>query len=120
MLKSNADKNATDFREVYAVVVAEAMSVLGEGTSLITNFLEKKYSLTLSETADDPQALSEALGAALGGSMKIIQRRILRLLYERINLKFPSYMTNDFVGRIKEVRKAYEKLSPLNSPDVKL
>ncbi len=120
MPKRNDDKNAIDFRDVYADVVAEAMSVLGEGTSLITNYLEQKYSITLSETADNPKALSEALGAALDGSMKVIQRRILRLLYERINLKFPSYMTIDFVGRINEVRKAYENLSPSNSPDEKL
>lgn len=86
------------------------ISVLGEGTSLITNYLEQKYSITLSETADNPKALSEALGAALDGSMKVIQRRILRLLYERINLKFPSYMTIDFVERINEVRKAYNMI----------
>lgn len=120
MPKQNYDKNATDFRDIYADVVVEAMSVLGEGTSLITNYLEQKYSLTLSDTADNPEALSDALGGALGGSMKVIQRRILRLLYERINLKFPSYMTIDFVGRINEVRKAYENLSPSNLSDDKL
>jgi hypothetical protein len=114
--QNNNDKNDNDFGKIYAEVVTEAMSVLGEGTTLITNYLEQKYSITLADTADSPKALSEALGAALDGSMRIIQRRILRLLYERINIKFPSSMTIDFEERIIQVRKAYEKLGASSSP----
>lgn len=110
------DKSASTFDKIYAEVVAEAMSVLGEGTFLITNYLEQKYSITLADTADNPKALSEALCAALGGSMKVIQRRILRLLYERMSLRFPSYMTINFEEKIIEARKTYEKLGSSNPP----
>jgi hypothetical protein len=91
------------------------MSVLGEGTSLIVSYLEQKYSITLAETADNPKALSEALDAALDESRKIIQRRILRLLYERINIKFPSYMIINFEERISQAKKMYEKIESSNS-----
>lgn len=116
MPQPNNDKNRGDFDRIYAEVVAEAMSVLGEGTSVITNYLEQKFSFSLAETADNPKALSEALGSALGGSTRIIQRRILRLLYERMNMKYPSYMTIDFEERIFEVKKAHEKLGSSSPP----
>ena len=110
MAQDNNDKNRGDFAKIYAEVVAEAMTVLGEGTSVITNYLEQKYSISLADTADNPKALSEALSSALDGSARIIQIRILRLLHERMNMKYPSFMTIDFEEKILEVRKAYEKL----------
>lgn len=111
-MPQNNDKNRSDFDKIYAEVVSEAMSVLGEGTSLIVSYLEQKYSITLAETADNPKALSEALDAALDESRRVIQRRILRLLYERINTKFPSYMTIDFEERISQAKKRMKRLSP--------
>jgi hypothetical protein len=116
MPQNKNDKIGADFDRMYAEVVAEAMSALGEGTSVITNYLEQKYSISLADTADNPQALSEALGSALDGGARIIQRRILRLLYERMNIKNPLYMTIDFEKRILEVRKMYERLGSSSSP----
>lgn len=119
VIKPHLPQNNNDFDKIYGEVVKEALSVLGEGTSLITNYLEQKYSITLAATADNPKALSEALGAALDGSRRIILRRILRLLYERINIKFPSFMTIDFEEKLIQVRKEYEKLgtSSMSSPE---
>jgi len=113
-LNNNKDEN--NFVKIYGEVVTEAMQVLGAGTSVITNYLEQKYSIKLADTADNPKALSEALNAALDGSMRILQRRILRLLYERINIKFPSSMTIDFEEKIIQARKAFEKPGSSNSP----
>jgi hypothetical protein len=73
MTKSNS------FKSIYAHAVNEAMSVLGEGNETITTFLEKKYSISLADTADTPAALSEALESAIDGGRRIIERRIIRL-----------------------------------------
>src|SRR5712692_775984 len=85
----NVQNNNDNFRKIYAEAVREAMSILGEGTAVITTHLEQKYSINLADTADNPKALSEALEFSLIGGKRVIQRRILRLLYEKIDHKPP-------------------------------
>lgn len=76
----------------------------------MTGYLEKKYSIDLTVTAENPKALSEALEAAINGGSRVAQRRLLRLLYEKMNLKPPSnvLMTVNFEALITEAAKAYE------------
>ena len=100
-----------DFRSVYARPVNEAMSVLGEGNDSITLFLERKYSINLADTADTPRALSEALESAIDGGRRIIERRIIRLLYEAMNKKSPQAMTLDFEKLVTEAKREYEQSS---------
>ncbi len=94
---------------MYAEAVREAMSILGEGTVIVTTHLEKKYSINLADTADNPKALSNALEFSLSGGERVIQRRILRLLYEKINHKPPPGTVTDFEQQIIQARKEYEK-----------
>lgn len=76
----------------------------------MTGYLEKKYSIDLTATANNPKALSEALEAAIDGGSRVVQRRLLRLLYEKMNLKSPStmLMTVNFEDLTTEAAKAYE------------
>lgn len=103
------DRDIKTFKEIYAEAVREAMSVLGEGTFLVTSHLERKYSVSLEDTADNPQVLSEALDSAIDGGARIVQRRILRLLYEKIDLKLPSIMlmTVNFENKVDQAKKDY-------------
>lgn len=98
-----------NFKEIYAQAVTEAMSILGEGTSLVTGYIERKYGIDLASTADNPRILSEALDAAIDGGARVIQRRILRLLYDKMNIKVPStmMMTVDFEGKISQAKKDF-------------
>lgn len=98
-----------NFKDIYAQAVTEAMSILGEGTSLVTGYLERRYSINLADTADNPKVLSEALDAAIDGGARVVQRRILRLLYEKMGVAFPSaVMTVDFDSKVSQARKDYE------------
>ncbi len=106
-MPQNRDKST--FQEIYAQAVDEAISILGEGAALVTSHLERKYSINLQDTADNPKLLSDALDSAIDGGARIVQRRILRLLYEKMNLKVPSLMlmTVNFEEKIFQARKAY-------------
>lgn len=103
-------KISSDFAKAYAEAVEEAMLILGEGAHLITDYLEQKYSIKLADTADTPKALSEALTAALDESRRIIERRILRLLYAKLNMRLQSSINMDFEEKIRQAREMYEKL----------
>ena len=54
--------------------------------------------------------MSEALEAAINGGSRVVQRRLVRLLYEKMNLKPPStmMMTVNFEDLTREAAKAYE------------
>lgn len=102
-------EKTNNFKSVYAKAVNEAMSTLGEGSQSITTFLEKKYAITLADTADSPRALSEALETAIDGGRRVIERRIVRLLYESIDKKAPQAMTLDFEKLVEDARKQFEE-----------
>ena len=107
-MSKNSSKK--DFNKIYAEAVAEGLSILGEGTSLVTGHLERKYSVKLTDTAESPKILTEALDAAIDGGARVVQRRILRLIYEKMNIPLPSasFMTVDFEAKIAQARKDYE------------
>jgi hypothetical protein len=98
------------FKEAYEQAVTEALSILGLHVSaVITSYIEEKYSIRLSDTADNPKALSDALEATIDGARRIVQRRILRLLYNNIGIPLPFVITINFEEKILNARKEYEK-----------
>lgn len=108
-------KKSREFEKAYAEAVEEAMLMLGEGAHLITDYLEQKYAIRLAETSDNPKALSEALNAALDESRRVIERKILRLLYARLNMKLQWSINMDFEGKIRQAREMYEKFGSSHS-----
>ncbi len=100
------------FNEAYEQAVVQALSILGKNVSaVIASYIKDRYSVSLVDTADDPEALSNALYAVLdGGGTRIIQRRILRLLYSRIGIELPFAITSNFERRVLEAKKEYEKV----------
>jgi hypothetical protein len=98
------------FKDAYEQAVMEALSVLGKQISVvITSYIEDKYSIRLNDTADNPKALSDALSATIDGGARIVQRRILRSLYNRIGIELPFAMTINFEDKILKAKKEYEK-----------
>ena len=53
----------------------------------------------LTDTGDNPKVLSDALEAVIDGGSRIVQTRILRLLYDRIGLQLPFAITTNFVKK---------------------
>ena len=97
------------FKDAYEQAVMEALSVLGKQISVVITYIEDKYSIRLNDTADNPKALSDALSATIDGGARIVQRRILRSLYNRIGIELPFAMTINFEDKILKAKKEYEK-----------
>ncbi|MFZ0510216.1 MAG: hypothetical protein WAM14_01305 [Candidatus Nitrosopolaris sp.] len=98
------------FKEAYEQAVEEALLILGKNVSVIINsYILEKYSIRLTDTGDNPKALSDALEEVIDGGSRIIQRRILHLLYDRIGLELPFAMTTNFEGKVLAAKKEYEK-----------
>lgn len=103
------------FEEAYAQATTEAIQLLGGVVSkIVTDYIQDKYSVHITNTADNPAALDEALNHAIDGGRKIIERRLITLLFQKLGLQ-PSFqkiknekMQNEsFVQRIEYARKTY-------------
>ena len=104
------------FKEAYTEAVKEALLILGENVSAIINtYITEKYSIHLQDTVNNPKALSDTLEAVIDGGSKIVQRKILRLLYNKIGIDTPFAITTGFEERVFYARKEYEKLNLINS-----
>jgi hypothetical protein len=109
-------EHTVNFEEALAYSVSEALSILGnEVSSVVQNHLQQKYSIKIAdEIGERPGLLSEALNTALDGGARIVERRILRLLYQKMGSNFPSLshsaVSADFEDRILEAKKAYDSM----------
>jgi hypothetical protein len=98
------------FAEAYAQATNEAIQLLGGVVSkIVTDYLQDKYSIYITNTADNPAALDEALNHAIDGGRKIIERRLIKLLYQKLGLQpsFQKIQNESFVQRIEYARKTY-------------
>jgi hypothetical protein len=102
------------FETLYYQVVTEALSILGKRNSLvIISYIQSKYHICLRDTASNPKALSDALESILNGASKIIQRKIVRLLYNKIGIELPFVISIDFEETIFKAREELEKRNQL-------
>ena len=99
-----------EFEEIYGQVVAESLSILGQHVaSIIVLYVNEKYSIRLSETFENPKALTEALKSSLDGGRRIIQRRILRLLYYKLGIEPQFALTINFEEKVIKAKEEFEK-----------
>ncbi len=101
------------FEEAFAQSTTEAIKILGDIVSkIVTDFLEAKYSISLNKTSNNPAALDEALEHAIDGGKTIIERKLINLLYEKLDLE-PIHSINSnlasFEQRINEVKNRYHQ-----------
>lgn len=92
------------FEEALAQSVSEAMAIYGRQVSqIVSNYLEKKHSIPPRSLGENPQALAEALQNALDSGARIVERRILRSLFEKLGSQQPSQPTNfeDAISKAK-------------------
>jgi hypothetical protein len=103
------------FEEAFAQATNESIKILGNVVSkIVTDYLEQKYSIRLTNTANNPSALDEALDHAIDGGRKIVERRLINILYEKLGLEPSSSETNtgntdtpSFEDRVNDARRRY-------------
>lgn len=98
------------FENLYDESVDEALSVLGPHiANLIKFYVNEKYSVKLNDTYRAPEALTEALKSIIDGGTRVIQRRMLRILYGKIGIEPHFVITENFEKKILEARETFEK-----------
>ena len=103
------------FDDAYAQASSEAIKILGTVVSkIVTDYLQSRYSINITKTADNPTALDEALEHAIDGGRTIVERKLLNLLYEKLNLepfilKEKNNNLSTFEQKVNEIRQRYSK-----------
>lgn len=103
------------FEEAFAQATNESIKILGDVVSkIVTDYLERKYSIRLANTANNPSALDEALDHAIDGGRTIVERRLMNILYEKLGLERSlseansrNMNTPSFEQRVNEARGRY-------------
>jgi hypothetical protein len=95
------------FEEALAQSVTEAMAIYGQQVSqVLRTYLERQYSIPPESLAENPKALVEALERVLDSGSRIVERRILRSLYNKIGSTIPQ-SSSGFEEKISEVKRIY-------------
>ena len=100
------------FEEAYAQASSEAIRILGTIVSkIVTDYLQSRYSINITRTANNPTALDEALEHAIDGGRTIVERKLINLLYEKLDLE-PSILSEknnnlSFEQKVNEARQKY-------------
>lgn len=98
------------FGNLYGESIDEALIVLGPHVAnLIKFYVMQKYSIRLNDTYNNPQALTESLKTIIDGATRVIQRRVLRILYEKIGIEPHFVITEDFEKKVLEAKELFEK-----------
>lgn len=105
------------FDEAYAQATSESIRILGNIVSkIVTDYLQSRYSINITKTASNPSALDEALEHAIVGGRTIVERRLINLLYEKLNLEplianEKNSKLKSFEQKVNEVRHKYSSQS---------
>ena len=101
------------FEEAFAQSTSEALKILGDIVSkIVTDFLEAKYSISITKTANNPAELDEALDHAIDGGKIIIERKLINLLYKKLSLeRIPITISNlsSFEQKVNEAKNRYHQ-----------
>ena len=83
------------FDEAFAQSSNEAIKILGDVVAkIVTDYLESRYSINITKTANNPAALDEALEHAIDGGRTIVERKLMNLLNEKLGI-YPFSKTNN-------------------------
>jgi hypothetical protein len=100
--------NKITFSQAYSEAVSQGFKILGDQVSkIVIDYLEQKHSIKVGQTSINPKALDEALDSAIDGGRFIVERKIIRLLYEKLGIKSSINDSTgaDFEKKIQEAQK---------------
>ncbi|HKU84528.1 MAG TPA: hypothetical protein VJP58_10850 [Candidatus Nitrosocosmicus sp.] len=109
-IKNSDNKNLLLFKEMYHQAIIESFEILGKQVSeIVINYLEEKHSLHLEDTVDNPQILDEVLEDAINGGRRIVERKIIKILNQKLKIRNSIIELNrsDFTYNILNLKKLY-------------
>lgn len=102
------------FEEAFAQATEEAFKILGNVVSkIVTEYLETKYHIDFTKTAKSPAALDESLEHTIDGGRKIVERKLIKILLEKLDLEHSlsgdesSSNLASFEEKINEIKRRY-------------
>ena len=112
-LVSSHEELAASFNRAYLSSVDYGFQALGsQVSSVVINYMDRKYGVRLAETAEKPELLSEALDRVLGFGALLIKRRILKNLRAQLppsgESPIESSSGQDFPASVREIRRRCE------------
>jgi hypothetical protein len=104
------------FNEVLLDCVDEALSVLGnEPRQAVYQYLSTIHSLDREQIPDKVDQFAAGLKKALGGASRVIERLILKKLFQRIGSPFRETADLEFTDYVGEARRRFEITSTKHS-----
>ena len=79
-----------------------------EGTKVIYDFFENNSHLKREEIAEKPEVFSAGLEKLMVSAAQVVEKMILKNLYQRLGLKFEEKEGYEFSDYIKELRKRFK------------
>lgn len=110
-LLTNSEEKIS-FEEALSQSVNEAISIFGSQISMvISNYIKNKHKMGIQQNdIIDMQMLEEVLQDVLDGGSRIVERKVLRLLYQKIGAQ-PNAVgaINNFEESLTKVKKLYDR-----------
>jgi hypothetical protein len=100
------------FSQLLLDSIDEGLSVLGnEPREAVYQFLRTILSLSREDIPDHVPDFAAGLKKALGGASKVIERVVLRKLFEKTGSNFREVPDMDFNDYVQEAKRRFEILS---------
>ena len=107
------------FGDVLLDCVDEALSVLGnEPRQAVYQYLSTIHSLDREQIPDKVDEFAAGLKKALGGASKVIERLILKKLFQRIGSTFRETADLEFTDYVSEAKRRFEITSTKHSDPI--
>ncbi len=100
------------FSQVLLGCVDEGLSVLGTEPRLaVYQYLSTMCSLQREEIPDKPEEFAAGLRKALGGASRVMERIILRKLFQKIGSSFRETPDSEFAEYVTEAHRRFDLVS---------
>jgi predicted CopG family antitoxin len=104
------------FSEVLLDCVDEGLSVLGiEPRQAVYQYLSTIHSLEREQIPDKVDEFAAGLKKALGSASRVIERLILKKLFQRIGSTFREAADSEFTDYVSEAKRRFEIISTKHS-----
>jgi hypothetical protein len=111
-----SNRNSKSFPSVFLESVDEAFNVLGNEPSVaVYQFLATICALPKMEIPDRISDFDKGLKQALGGASKVIERLILRKLFEKLGFTLKESEALEFVDYVDDAKRRFEIFSQKTS-----
>lgn len=109
-------KHQSSLNAILVEAVNEGLSsICGSAGSAVVFFLENSGSIKSKSEIEDLDGLSEGLESIFGFGSKVIEKRILDVLYLKLQLPKKNEVPSDFEF-VKEVKKVFKLSTKGNKP----